>query len=67
MKASLAYPPGAAKPTTSTNQRNGKGAETILTGDGPVRIEVPGDREGCFEPLPTSARPALTNRARWSR
>lgn len=59
MKASLAYALGAAKPTTSINQRHGKGAKTILTGHGPVRIEVPRDREGCFEPLLT--RPALTN------
>jgi transposase-like protein len=61
MKASLAYALGAAKPTTPINQRHGKGAKTILTGHGPVRIEVPRDREGCFEPLLTSARPALTN------
>lgn len=47
----LGYPSGAAKPSAVTNQRNGKGAKTILTEDGPIRIEVPRDRDGSFEPL----------------
>ena len=34
-----------------TNQRNGRGAKTILTEDGPIRIEMPRDRDGSFEPL----------------
>ncbi|WP_442486087.1 hypothetical protein [Burkholderia dolosa] len=32
-------PPDAAKQTNATNQRNGKGAKTVLTEDGPIRIE----------------------------
>jgi putative transposase len=47
----LGYPSGAVKPEAATNQRNGKSAKTVLTEDGPLRIEVPRDREGSFEPL----------------
>ncbi|HYD79642.1 MAG TPA: IS256 family transposase [Paucimonas sp.] len=51
MRHHLGYAPGAAKPAATTNQRNGTGAKTVLTEDGPIRIEVPRDREGSFEPL----------------
>src|SRR6476619_1855413 len=51
MRHHLGYASGAAKPATVTNQRNGKGAKTVLTEDGPLRIEVPRDRDGSFEPL----------------
>ncbi|MFQ1065032.1 IS256 family transposase, partial [Bordetella trematum] len=51
MNHHLGYPSGAAKPVDVANQRNGKGAKTILTGEGPVRIEVPRDRDGNFAPL----------------
>jgi transposase-like protein len=47
----LGYPNGAPRPETATNQRNGKSAKTVLTDDGPLRIEVPRDRDGSFEPL----------------
>ena len=47
----LGYRPGADKPEDSSNHRNGASAKTVLTGDGPMRIEVPRDREGSFEPL----------------
>ncbi len=47
----LGYSPGAAKPADKPNQRNGKSAKTVLTQDGPVRIEVPRDRDGSFEPI----------------
>jgi len=48
----LGYPSGAAKPEdATTNQRNGKSGKTVLTEDGPLRIEVPRDRDGSFEPL----------------
>jgi len=47
----LGYPPGAAKPEDAGNHRNGSTGKTVLTEDGPVRIEVPRDRESSFEPL----------------
>lgn len=53
MSHHLSYPPGAAKPSAVTNQRNGTGAKTALTEDGPIRIEVPSDRDGSSEPLLT--------------
>ena len=47
----LGYPPGAAKPEDVRNHRNGASGKTVLTDDGPLRIDVPRDREGSFEPL----------------
>ena len=48
----LGYPSGAAKPEdAATNQRNGKSGKTVLTEDGPLRIDVPRDRDASFEPL----------------
>ena len=32
------------------NQRNGTSGKTVITDEGPVRIEVPQNREGSFEP-----------------
>ncbi|MFC4161881.1 IS256 family transposase [Chitinimonas lacunae] len=51
MNHHLGYAPGSAKPASVTKQRNGRGAKTVLTEDGPIRIEVPRDREGSFEPV----------------
>ena len=50
MSHHLGYATGADKPEAATNHRNGTSAKTVLTDDGPVRIEVPRDREGEFEP-----------------
>ena len=47
----LGYPPGAAKAEEASNHRNGASGKTVLTEDGPLRIEVPRDREGSFEPV----------------
>lgn len=47
----LGYPPGADRPGESGNHRNGATGKTVLTEDGPERIEVPRDRAGSFEPL----------------
>ena len=44
-------PPGAAKPGDATNHRNGTTGKTVLTEDGPLRIDIPRDRQGRFEPL----------------
>lgn len=51
MNHHLGYPPSTVKSATVTNQRNGTGDKTILTEDGPIRIEVPRDRAGSFAPL----------------
>ncbi|MFT4191890.1 MAG: IS256 family transposase [Comamonas sp.] len=51
MSHHLGYPPGAARPEQAGNHRNGRSAKTVLTEDGPLRIEVPRDRAGSFEPL----------------
>ena len=47
----LGYPPGAEKPEQTDNHRNGSSGKTLLTDDGKLRIEVPRDRDGSFEPL----------------
>ena len=45
----LGYPSGAAKPEdAATNQRNGTSGKTLRTNDGPLRIEVPRDRDATF-------------------
>lgn len=46
----LGYAAGGEKPDARSNHRNGKSGKTVLTDDGPLRIEVPRDREGAFEP-----------------
>src|SRR5918995_6572210 len=46
----LGYAPGSQKPGETTNHRNGTGAKTVLTEDGPLAIDVPRDRAGTFEP-----------------
>ena len=47
----LGYVPGGAKPEGGDNHRNGASGKTVLTEDGPLRIEVPRDRQGSFEPV----------------
>ena len=47
----LGYAAGADKPSEGKNHRNGASGKTVLTEDGPLRIEVPRDRSGSFEPL----------------
>ncbi len=47
----LGYAAGADKPSDAKNHRNGASGKTVLTEDGPLRIEVPRDRSGSFEPL----------------
>ena len=46
----LGYPPGGTPPEPG-NPRNGVTSKTVLTGEGALRIDVPRDRKGHFEPL----------------
>jgi len=50
MSHHLGYGPGQAKPEGATNHRNGSSAKTVITDTGSLRIEVPREREGNFEP-----------------
>ena len=51
MSHHLGYAPGQAKPEGSpANHRNGKTSKTVLTDVGALRIDVPRDRDGTFEP-----------------
>jgi putative transposase len=47
----LGYKPGEARPPDVANQRNGTSAKTVLTEDGPLKLEIPRDRDGSFAPL----------------
>ena len=47
----LGYPAGAAKPDAAGNQRNGTTGKTVITGEGPLRLEIPRDRDGSFNPI----------------
>jgi putative transposase len=46
----LGYAAGVAKPEGSDNERNGSSGKTLLTDNGKLRIEIPRDRAGSFEP-----------------
>ena len=46
----LGYEPGGGKPEGTPNHRNGSSSKTVLTDDGALRIDVPRDRHGAFEP-----------------
>ena len=47
----LGYPPGGERPGDVGNHRNGVSGKTVLTDDGPLKIDVPRDRAGSFEPV----------------
>jgi putative transposase len=40
----LGYLPGADKPSEASNHRNGASGKTVLTEEGPLRIDVPCQR-----------------------
>lgn len=46
----LGYEPGWGRPEGAANHRNGSSGKTVLTNDGALRIAVPRDRHGTFEP-----------------
>lgn len=45
MNMHLDYRPGQAKPPEQANERNGASGKTIITDRGPVRVELPRDRD----------------------
>ncbi len=47
----LGYRDGEPRPAGQADHRNGHTSKTVLTDDGPVRIAVPRDRDGDFEPI----------------
>jgi len=47
----LGQPTPSVAAEAGGNHRNGTSAKTVLTGEGPVRLDVPRDRNGSFEPL----------------
>ena len=51
MSLHLDYAPGEDKPAGVANHRNGSSGKTLLTDTGPLRIDIPPDRTGAFEPL----------------
>ncbi|MCB1719391.1 MAG: IS256 family transposase, partial [Candidatus Competibacteraceae bacterium] len=42
---------GEPKPDGQANERNGASAKTVITERGPVRVDLPRDRDGSFEPV----------------
>ncbi|AZU58074.1 IS256 family transposase [Ralstonia solanacearum] len=51
MNLHLGYQPGQPKPLGQDNERNGASGKTVITDRGPVRVEVPRDRDGSFAPI----------------
>ncbi|QKL55745.1 IS256 family transposase [Ralstonia solanacearum] len=47
----LGYGPGDERPADTTNQRNGRSTKTVLTDDGPLKLQIPRDRDGSFAPI----------------
>ena len=51
MNLHLGYPSGQVKPLGQVNERNGASGKTVITDRGPVRVGIPRDRDGSFEPI----------------
>ena len=51
MSDHLGYASGGIKPSEANNQRNGTSSKTVLTGEESLRIDIPRDRNGSFEPM----------------
>jgi putative transposase len=47
----LGYPPSADKPAGLLNERNGSSSKTVLTRHGKLKVDIPRDRDGTFEPI----------------
>lgn len=39
------------RPPEQANERNGASSKTIITDRGPIRVDLPRDRDGSFEPI----------------
>jgi putative transposase len=51
LSAHLGYEKGQEKPAGESNHRNGSSGKTVLSESGAVRLEIPRDRDGTFDPL----------------
>jgi putative transposase len=51
MNMHLGYRPGEPRPADQDNARNGVGGKTVITGHGPMRVDLPRDRDGSFAPI----------------
>jgi putative transposase len=45
------YVPAAGKPLDTKKHLNGASGKTVMSDDSPLRVEMPRDRTGSFEPL----------------
>lgn len=54
----LGYELGQGKPAVQSDERNGTSAKTLITSRGLLKVELPRDRDGSFEPvlIPKHAR-----------
>ncbi|CTW57636.1 transposase-like protein [Escherichia coli] len=52
LNAEMTHHPGYEKnqPRPGANSRNGYSTKTVITGDGPLELRTPRDRDGTFEP-----------------
>lgn len=50
LSAHLGYEKGQDKPEGESNHRNGSSGKTVLGESGAVRLEIPRDRDGTFDP-----------------
>src|SRR5690606_23703191 len=51
MNMHLGYRAGEDKPAEQTDERNGVSSKTLLTKRGSMRVQLPRDRDGSFEPV----------------
>lgn len=61
MQHHLGYPRHSKQGNNSGNSRNGKASKTVKTGNGDIKIEVPRDRSGDFEPQLIKKRESRLN------
>lgn len=47
----LGYEPGQVKPAAQADERNGTSSKALITSRGLLKVELPRDRDGSFEPV----------------